>query len=29
MVAENVGAFDCWNAYVEKNAIPLAKYRNF
>lgn len=28
-VAENTEAFDCWNAYVEKNGLPLAKYRNF
>ncbi|MCL2636684.1 MAG: type II toxin-antitoxin system CcdA family antitoxin [Betaproteobacteria bacterium] len=28
-VAENAKAFDCWNAYVEKNGLPLAKYRSF
>jgi len=28
-VAENAKAFDCWNAYVEKNGLPLAKYRRF
>lgn len=28
-VAENAVAFDCWNAYVEKNGLPLAKYRSF
>lgn len=28
-VAENAKAFDCWNAYVEKNGLPLAKYRGF
>ncbi|MBL8444626.1 MAG: type II toxin-antitoxin system CcdA family antitoxin, partial [Zoogloeaceae bacterium] len=28
-VAENTEAFDCWNAYVEKNGLPLTKYRNF
>ena len=26
---ENVKAFDCWNAYVEKNGLPLEKYRSF
>ena len=28
-VAENAKAFECWNAYVEKNGLPLAKYRSF
>ena len=28
-LAENQKAFDCWNAYVEKNGLPLAKYRSF
>ncbi|MBK6907313.1 MAG: type II toxin-antitoxin system CcdA family antitoxin [Rhodocyclaceae bacterium] len=28
-VEENAKAFDCWNTYVEKNGLPLAKYRNF
>lgn len=28
-VAENAMAFECWNAYVEKNGLPLAKYRSF
>ena len=28
-VAENQKAFECWNAYVEKNGLPLGKYRNF
>ncbi len=28
-VADNAKAFECWNAYVEKNGLPLAKYRNF
>jgi antitoxin CcdA len=28
-VAENAKAFECWNAYIEKNGVPLAKYRNF
>lgn len=28
-VAENTKAFECWNAYVEKNGLPLAKYRRF
>ena len=27
--AENKQAFECWNAYVEKNGLPLAKYRGF
>jgi antitoxin CcdA len=26
---ENAKAFDCWNAYVEKNGLPLEKYRSF
>ncbi len=28
-VKENAKAFECWNAYVEKNGLPLAKYRSF
>ena len=28
-VAENRKAFECWNTYVEKNGLPLGKYRNF
>jgi antitoxin CcdA len=28
-VAENAKAFECWNDYVEKNGLPLAKYRSF
>jgi len=28
-VAENKKAFECWNTYVEKNGLPLAKYRSF
>lgn len=28
-VAENQRAFECWNAYVEKNGLPLGKYRSF
>lgn len=28
-VAENAEAFECWNAYVEKNGLPLARYRTF
>lgn len=27
--AENQKAFECWNSYVEKNGLPLAKYRGF
>lgn len=27
--AENAEAFECWNAYVEKNGLPLAKYKSF
>ena len=26
---ENKKAFECWNAYVEKNGLPLEKYRSF
>lgn len=26
---ENAAAFDAWNAYVERNGVPLAKYRKF
>jgi antitoxin CcdA len=28
-VAENAKAFEYWNAYVEKNGLPLAKYKSF
>ncbi|MFZ4539850.1 type II toxin-antitoxin system CcdA family antitoxin [Propionivibrio sp.] len=28
-VKENAKAFDCWNAYIEKNGMPLEKYRSF
>ena len=28
-IAENAKAFECWNAYVEENGLPLAKYRSF
>ena len=28
-VAQNQKAFECWNAYVEKNGLPLGKYRTF
>ena len=28
-VAENRKAFDCWDEYVEKNGLPLGKYRSF
>ncbi len=26
---ENDAGFEAWNAYVERNGIPLAKYRKF
>jgi antitoxin CcdA len=26
---ENAAGFAAWNAYVEKNGVPLAKYRKF
>lgn len=26
---ENESAFEAWNAYVEQNGVPLAKYRKF
>lgn len=26
---ENEKAFECWSAYVEKNGLPLEKYRSF
>ena len=26
---ENRKAIDCWNEYVEKNGLPLDKYRSF
>lgn len=28
-VAENAKAFECWNARVALNGLPLAKYRSF
>ena len=28
-VAENQKALECWNAYVEKNGLPLGQYRSF
>jgi antitoxin CcdA len=28
-IRENAKAFDCWNDYVEKNGLPLEKYRSF
>ena len=28
-VAQNQKAFECWNAYVDKNGLPLAAYRRF
>ena len=28
-VEENAKAFDCWNDYIEKNGLPLEKYRSF
>ncbi len=28
-VAQNRKAFECWNAYVDKNGLPLAAYRSF
>ena len=28
-VAENQKAFECWNANVEKNGLPLGQYRSF
>ena len=28
-VAQNHQAFECWNAYVDKNGLPLAAYRSF
>jgi antitoxin CcdA len=27
--AENSVGFEAWNAYVERNGVPLAKYRKF
>ncbi len=27
--AENSAGFEAWNAYVERNGVPLAKYRKF
>jgi antitoxin CcdA len=26
---ENAAGFDAWNAYVERNGVPLAEYRQF
>jgi antitoxin CcdA len=26
---ENAAGFEAWNAYVEKNGVPLARYRKF
>ena len=26
---DNAAGFDAWNAYVERNGVPLAKYRKF
>lgn len=26
--AENAKAFECWNAYVEKNGLPLARFND-
>lgn len=26
---ENQKAFECWNNYIERNGLPLAKYRSF
>jgi antitoxin CcdA len=26
---DNVAGFEAWNAYVERNGIPLARYRKF
>jgi len=28
-VKENAKAFDCWNDYIEKNGLPLERYRSF
>jgi antitoxin CcdA len=28
-LVENAKAFECWNAYVEKNGLPLDEYRRF
>ena len=28
-VQENAKAFGCWNDYIEKNGLPLEKYRRF
>lgn len=27
-IADNAKAFECWNAYVEKNGLPLAKFND-
>jgi antitoxin CcdA len=27
--ADNQAGFDAWNAYVERNGVPLAQYRKF
>ena len=26
---QNTAGFEAWNAYVERNGVPLAKYRKF
>ncbi len=26
---QNAAGFDAWNTYVERNGVPLAKYRKF
>jgi antitoxin CcdA len=26
---ENAAGFEAWNAFVERNGVPLAKYRKF
>jgi antitoxin CcdA len=26
---ENAAGFEAWNAYIERNGVPLAKYRKF
>ena len=27
--ADNSAGFEAWNAYVERNGVPLAKFRKF
>lgn len=27
-MAENAKAFECWNKYVEKNGLPLARFND-